>query len=74
MGLKLNRSDESEERDENEEIDESEDEIAPCPLTTLCICFPKKMTSAAATGLRRRRTQKRYMQTCISFRATDKSR
>ena len=30
----------------------------------------KKLTSAAAPGLRLRRTQKRYMQACISFRAT----
>ena len=30
----------------------------------------KKLTSAAAPGLRLRRTQKRYMRACISFRAT----
>ena len=30
----------------------------------------QKLTSAAAPGLRQRRTQKRYMRSCISFRAT----
>ena len=30
----------------------------------------EKLTSAAASGLRRRRTQKRYMRACIFFRAT----